>query len=162
MSKISSFYVCQALAMLLMANAASAQDAKTTMVGSFMVRTEKDPFDGKDSVVAMTASGDWGVGVRCIQSGLSLAIVTTDTKINTGDVFLIKIRADSKDILEEKGTAISDKLIEVSDEADKIIDQALGAKSLSIRIMGDTVVTFTIPMKSSDKAIGAVKTACAK
>jgi hypothetical protein len=139
-----------------------ADDTKTDHIGSFMVSTTKDPFGDRDTVVAMTIGGGGAFAMRCIEGALSIAISSATMTFETGDTFGIKIRADNKDIFEEEGTALSPVIIEVSEEADKIIEQVSGAKTVAVRIAGSTVLTETIPLQQSDKAAAVVKKACTK
>ena len=145
--------------MTITMSSAIADDTKA--VGSFIVLTEKDPFGGKDTVIAVTGSGSWAVGFRCLQSKLSVVVMNKDKQFTDGDSFMVKLRADNKDIFEEKGDVLSKNMVEIDGDVDKIMDQVAGAKSFSVRLMGNTIDTATVQTKQSEKVIGIVKAACA-
>jgi hypothetical protein len=147
--------------MTLTISSAMADDSNEIRVGSFLVLTSKDPFSGKDTVVAITGSEGSSVGFRCIQSKLSVVVATNHIQFTDGDRPTIKLRADNKDILEETGALLSNTMIEIDEDNDKIMNQVVGANSLAVRIMANTIFTFTVQLKQSDKVIGMVKAACA-
>jgi hypothetical protein len=59
------------IAFLAFSPSAALAASTTVMVGSFMVSTDKDPFDDSGTVVAMTAEGGGVFALRCIQSTLA-------------------------------------------------------------------------------------------
>lgn len=142
---------------------ANAQDKKSITIGSFLLTTEKDPFGDHDTVVAMAISGTDVVALRCIENTLSLAIASKDHPITVGEVYSVKFRADDKQIFDEVGHAINESIIDVSTNADAMIDQVNGAKIIAIRITGDnSSYTFTVPVRQADKVVPLVKKACGR
>ncbi len=148
---------------LAMPISANGQDRQTTHIGNFLVTIEKDPFSDKDTVVALALSGTDALGLRCLESTLSLVIAGQGRTWTEGDSFNVKFRIDNKEIFDETGLAISSELVEVQDDAGKIMDDMNGGRSVAIRVTGAvSFYTFTVPLRQPDKAIALVKMACAK
>lgn len=158
-----SKHVSAALAAFLFAGPPSAVPASadgSKMIGSWLVETEADRFSkARTLVIAQTANhlGAY-LAVRCISGELSVALGIARYKV--GDVFSVKFRADTNEVIDTDGIAILENIIQV-DTSPKMIRQMMTAKEYAFRVTGfaSNDVIFRAG-RGAAMAIGEVAKAC--
>jgi hypothetical protein len=147
----------------VLASTSFAQDSMSrSTVGNFIVLSGKEPISDKANVIAMIGQQADIVGVRCLDDGLSIAVMRPSEDWTTGDPFEIKFRADGKPVIAKTGAAISPTVIEIPN-AEEIIDNFAGAKTVVFRVISTaSTYTFTLQLRESDRAVNIVKKACAQ
>lgn len=149
--------VAAGLAAVLMTFTTAAPAAQR-VVGDWLVTVEADRFsDANKTVVALTVSDDGVLAVRCLSSRLSLALLG---KYRTGDIFIVKFRADRHDIIDTKAAAISDEVMEIHTPPE-MVRQMLSAKEYAFRVIGVARSDFVFRAgRGASRAIGEVTKAC--
>jgi len=148
-----------AIAASLVLSAASVATAAQQRVGDWLVDAEADRFsEEKTTVVALTIADDGALAVRCLRGELSLALLG---KYRTGDLFVVKFRADRNAVIETVAKAISDDVMEIV-TMPRMVRQMLSAREYAFRVMGAAASRDMIfrAGRGAPKAIGAVTKAC--
>jgi hypothetical protein len=155
---MSKFWLL-ATAPLLLASPSFAEGTPI-MIGNFTMTVEKNPFAGGNNAFADMEVGLNGMGLRCLDNELSVAISRNDAKWTPGDRFEIKFRADNGEIFEREGAALDYRSLQIMDSA-PLIDQLSGATSASFQVnTAVTTYTFSLAMRESAKAVAVIKKAC--
>lgn len=140
-------------------------DYEGRFIGNWMTSAKFDRFGDGGSFVAATIDND-GIGffVRCLQKDLSFAIgiASADPKpLEKGDIYLIKLRMDGRPVIETKGIAISDRLIQLVTEK-QWVRAARDAKETALRLEDSKGVysTHIFKMTGAPRAFADLSREC--
>ena len=148
--------VAAALAALLMAGAAGAQERKQ-VIGNWMVTVEQDRFGDGSRAIAMTVQSGNILALRCLQKKMSLALLG---KYKPGDIYVIKFRVDRADVVDTVGMAISDEVLQI-ETTPQMVRQMSTGKEYALRVAGDHgSQDFVFRAGTAQKALVPVIAAC--
>lgn len=130
--------------------------------GGWFLQTEADAFTDQLNVVGMRANKEGSsVGLRCLTSGLSIAILPNGKSLKEGDSYDVSLRVDHQQIFEMTGTAINESFIEVGgDQMSELMKQVRDGQQLAIRTVGASVNTMIFSLANVAKVMTPLLKAC--
>lgn len=124
------------LAVMMCAASQAAADYKNRIIGNWLVSAEEDRFGDGGVFVALTDNDAFALAVRCLRKNLSLGVLDVSSDPNpltTGESFKFAFRVDKNPVIETKGVAISQRMIQI--ETEKYLVQAIReSKETAVKI----------------------------
>ena len=128
---------------LTVAGGAALADYDGRVVGDWVTRAKEDRFGDGGTFVAFTVDGDIGLGVRCIQRELSVAIIDPDAKFSKGDTIEFAFRIDRGEIIKTTGVALNSRLVQlITDSA--LVKRIKRGREAAVRVDKAGVVSTRI------------------
>jgi hypothetical protein len=135
-------------------------------IGDWMVTTKQSTFKaGAATVLAMTISEGYVLGLRCLGGDLSIALGAANGAIRGGNYTVgeratVRFKAGAGDIIERSVTAISDSMFQVDDVADIMIQIGHASEFAFQLEQGNTQSEISFETKGNGKVSQLVMQSC--
>jgi hypothetical protein len=134
------------------------------LIGSWYVTATEDRFGKGGTFAALTGDAGVGLAVRCIEGDLTIGVLdmSPDPKpLPIGGKFVIKLRIDKEPIMTTVGQAISDRLIQVSTQADMVRTIRKGRETaLRLESADGVSLTRIFKTRETSKAFDRIAKEC--